>query len=814
MSCVVIAGCPARRGTHEGQGSTTVHEKLSGPRASAFVIEGADQLLAGAVADGAIGDVRMENAQVVVVLSAIGSRKRGRAQSGGNILDLGLRRDGKDELGGIFTYFDDSYPRQAVYDDLAIVEPGGKGVRAVVEVRGHDSELKTLRVTTRYVLEPAGLGVRIETTLRNDGASAVEDFEVGDAYQWAAARHFVPGPGYDLSRERQSSLWLAGVGQEVSYATPAVGEPFWTIHGGAWSDTLIDTFSLAPGQERSYERSVLVGRTLADVAALAHEARGDKLYTLSGQVVEQGGARVGDLSLRLSRGEGGSSEDGWKGGHWLDVRADERGHFSVRVPAGDWVIRSSGGARGGEALRVVVAGDRTVTVEVTQPGRVRVQVTAEGAPSAHRLEVIGREDTATPHFGPADRARGMNRVASHEGTYDLSLAPGQYTVHVSRGPEWRLVTRELVVTPGPAVALDVTLERAFDTPGWVAGDFHQHSAPSHDSATPLRDRVSSNLAEGVEILGSSDHNHVTDFTRVIAQMGLAGELVHVVGNEVTTRKIGHFNTFPLTADPDAPAGGAIYAHGLSPEELFARMRASRGLGDPKSPDYVAPIIQVNHPRAGRMGYFDQLDVAPGTVQTADERIRWNFEAIEILNGRHVGSALRTAEDWFAILNAGGLVTAMGNSDTHVIHRTEAGMARTWLRIDGEVTPRSIAAAVRSRRAIVSNGPFVTLTLGKASIGDIVAPGAPGAMMPMRVQVYAAPWVPVSEVRLIRSGAVIQRWDLQRTADALRLDATVMVRADKASWYVALVRGRRKMRPVYPVTAFALTNPIWIGELAE
>ncbi len=816
---VVLTACPARTGKHEGQGDSTVHDRLSVPAATARVVDGAEQLMSGERADGAPGDVRMENADIAVIIGAVTRTGHGHAQSGGNVLDMGLRADGHDEIEQIFTYFDDTFPRQAVYSELSVVEAGGPGKSAVVEVRGVDSELPTLAVTTRYILAPEGRALRIVTTLKNAGP-ALTQFEVGDAYQWGGTRHFVPGPGYDLNRKRRPSLWLAGVGDRVSYAAVPVGAPhFVTLHGGGWSDTIHTALDLPSGGSGSYARDVVVGRSFAEVVQDAQLLRGDATHVLSGTVREAGGDAVGGAVVRLELAsvEGGERPAGRtfdEGGHWLDVGADASGRFEATVPPGRWMASVVSGARKGAPVEVdLSAGDGEVAVVVSGQGSLDVRVTAAGLPSPHRLRIQGRRGTPSPRFGGSDTAWGKDRIASHLGSYTVPVPPGTYRITASRGPEWELASVEVEVTGESPAVVALDLKRAFQTQGWVAGDFHQHAAPSSDSPTTLRDRVSSNLSEGVEILGSSDHNHVTDYARVIDDMGVTGELSHVVGCEVTTRKLGHFNMYPVTADPNAPNGGAFSPHGLPPSELFARMRAHRGLGTPKSPGYVAPLIQVNHPRAGKIGYFDLMQVRPGAAAADDERMDWGFDAIEVLNGKHTGPAETTLEDWFGLLNRGALVTAMGNSDTHTIHTGEAGLARTWLWAPDHPTASQVAGAIRGRRAIVSNGPFVTATLGGQAIGSIVAPTG-GPRLPLSVEVQAASWVDVDTVEVIRNGEVVHTWTVAATENPMRLSATWQAPGDKPAWYVIRVRGDAKMKPVYDSTPLAFTNPIWVGTVSE
>lgn len=816
---LLLSACPARTGKHEGQGETTVHAKLSKPTAAASIIDGADQLVRGSRAAGSPGDVRLHNEDVVVIVGAVSSPAHGHARSGGNILDMALRDGGHDEIEQIFTYFDDTFPRQAVYTEQTVVSAGGPGEDAVLEVRGHDSELKSLAVTTRYTLAPTGRSVILETTLTNNGDEPLREFEVGDAFQWGATRHFVPGPGFELSRKRQPTLWLAGVGDKATYVATAGTTAFHTIHGGTWSDSEIATLDLEPGASGSFRREVSVAASFAEGVAQAQAIREDTVRTLRGKVQDGDGAGVEGVSVTLELAAVAAEQSlpagraFREGGYWLDAVSDVKGEFVVQLPPGEWTATANGGARVSAPARADLrSADGRVSLEVSAPGILLVSVTAGGKPSPHRLQIRGRKGTPSPRFGGAEAAWGKNRIASHRGSYEVPLAPGVYEVIASRGPEFEVARQTVTVSGKTPVALE--LERAFQTPGWVAGDFHQHAAPSSDSPTTLEDRVSSNLAEGVEILGSSDHNHITDYGPVIAKMGLSDQIAHVVGCEVTTRDVGHFNTFPLSAKPGAPAGGAFSPYGMDPKELFARMRNQRGLGEnPKASGYVAPLIQVNHPRAGKIGYFDLLGVEEGGTDAKDKRMHWGFDAIEVLNGDHTDSAEKSLKDWFAMLNRGALVTAMGNSDTHSVHGDEAGLARTWVRVDTP-TPANVARAVRARHAVASNGPFLTVTLGDAQLGSLVAPGAPGSTQPLRVRVQAATWVDVDTVEVIRNGVVVHAWDLPADRSPMRLDASWPVPTDTPGWYVVIARGDERMRPVYRSTPLAFTNPIWIGTAAR
>src|SRR5207245_2337961 len=118
---------------------------------------------------------------------------------------------------------------------------------------------------------------------------------------------------------------------------------------------------------------------------------------------------------------------------------------------------------------------------------------------------------------------------------------------------------------------ELALARAFDTPGWVAGDFHLHAQPSTDSGLPIAARVTSCAAEGLEVATATDHNYITDYSPVIAGT-VDPWLVGISGMELTTFEMGHFIGWPLRVDPGSTRGGEfLWAH-QPPQALFDQLR--------------------------------------------------------------------------------------------------------------------------------------------------------------------------------------------------------------------------------------------------
>ena len=165
-----------------------------------------------------------------------------------------------------------------------------------------------------------------------------------------------------------------------------------------------------------------------------------------------------------------------------------------------------------------------------------------GAPIPCKLTFVGVEGTREPEFTHNDIGKpegdlaiaAYNRVLSASGDGSVRVPPGTYDIYVSRGLEWDVaVVRKFKITPEGA-DLCAQLHHVIDTPGWYSADFHVHAAPSPDSSVPLPDRVIEFIADGVEMIVSTDHNVVTDYGPTIKKLGVGHYITSVIGDEMTT----------------------------------------------------------------------------------------------------------------------------------------------------------------------------------------------------------------------------------------------------------------------------------------
>jgi hypothetical protein len=189
-------------------------------------------------------------------------------------------------------------------------------------------------------------------------------------------------------------------------------------------------------------------------------------------------------------------------------------------------------------------------------------------------------------------------------------------------------------------------------------------------------------------------------------------------------------------------------------------------------------------------------------------------------------------------------TGTGNSDSHGTASDEPGYPRNyfWAGHDdpSKATAGELSKAIRDHHVIVTNGPFINMTINDATIGSEVV--ATGNKASVTLTVRAASWVGATRWRLIGNGEQVASGAVELKDNAWT--TTVMVDVPRDTWFVVEVEGDNNMFPVLPpseippfniseavgsiagplgfgstseltppltfqVKPFAFTNPIWV-----
>jgi hypothetical protein len=622
----------------------------------------------------------------------------------------------------------------------------------------------------------------------------------------------------------------------------------------------------------SFKKYLIVGSgDVASIRDVYHEIHGTKVGMFSAVVRdEKTQALLAGVSVMTFDASGSPYNQ-----HTSDGNGDLKGTYAP----GQYTYRViSDGRFTTEPVRFEVVEGRATYVDILlpQPGYVSIRIHAEdGRPMPAKCSLVGQYSASAAGFDPkeflysykwGERQRQTDLIpdtddpSTREYVEDVIIAAtgektqpervGAYRVVCSRGIEYDTTTSGIVVREGEISTVDVVLHHVVNTDGWVSGDYHMHSINSVDSAMPIGDRLGHAAAEGLDIACSTDHNFVTDYTPTILRAGLKDWIQGMIGLEMTTLEIGHFNGFPLSYDPGPITKGSFAWSGRPPGDIFSDLRGLGRFGRDNT------IIQVNHPRDTILGYFQDYHLNPDTGEVEDstsllqpigpefgkDRYSTAFDAIELFNGKRfdllrsyrvpdvlpppplpmdvppAGTVLRdkdgkvafpgALEDWYALLNKGLIYTATGNSDSHN-SLDEPAYPRTYTPVSddrvGAISEIDVVNAIKNQRAMVTNGPFIRVSvsgrachnqkgddLQKTACGMGEVASTMGASVKVDVSVDVAPWIKIDTVRILRGGEVAET---VRGDNASLASVSRMITATGDTFVVVEVEGAKSMWPV-------------------
>lgn len=475
-----------------------------------------------------------------------------------------------------------------------------------------------------------------------------------------------------------------------------------------------------------------------------------------------------------------------------------------------------------ELVEVVPDRENVFSIQSPPLGELKVRITdSQGAGVPGKISFLGIAPTGNPYFkpeNPVKTGRGWegfkNSCFPGQDGLTVRLPVGTYLASASRGPEYSIDQKVFEVVEGENRGLVFVIDHVVETPGLVSFDPHLHTTRS-DGSPSISERIRSVVAEGIEVMAATDHNTITDYGPDLARLGLADELTVLAGCEVTTPEVIHFNTYPMERHPGEMGHGVINAIAPSASPLFAASRE-------KNPGVV---LQVNHPRAGNLGYFNNFALDLETAATALTDLDMSFDLLEVLNGPYYYSSNQAAiEDWLHLLNRGYIIPIVGSSDSHGIDRGEPGYSRTYVYLpDEKKTPldqKAFIAALKKGRSFVSNGPLIAFGVnGHGEPGDLVK--TDGGKVDISLRVWGAPWVDLNEVRLILNGerrilfpvrppdGEIDKFE-QEIRISLTGDTSICVEAmGGKTLYPVLQRPSRTGTREAGTLPYALTNPIFV-----
>lgn len=423
-----------------------------------------------------------------------------------------------------------------------------------------------------------------------------------------------------------------------------------------------------------------------------------------------------------------------------------------------------------------------------------------------RVTIADANGTLAALFAPTNQlvAARPGVVYTGDGRASVRLLAGNYRFSASRGMEFSLASTNVTLIAGDRQTIRLQLRREVPTPGLVSCDTHVHTFTysKHGDAT-VEERAITLAGEGIELPIATDHDVAIDLQPAAMVTRTRNYFTPVIGDEVTTR-VGHFNIFPVLPGSRLPDNRET-----NWTRLIDSFRATPG----------AQIVVFNHPRNIHTGFQPFARTNFNRI-TGEARwpFDWRFDAMELINSSAMQSDFMSVfHDWFALLNAGHRITAVGSSDGHDVSRYIVGQGRTYIECDDAKTDAlDVDAACRNLkagRAYVSMGLLPMMRVNERfRVGDLVTNAGP--TLTVNVQVLSPSWIHCDRVELFANGVSIQATNIRGRSLAqnrsIAREITWRIPLPKHDVFlVALATGPGDTAPHWPVSKpYQPNSPVW------
>ncbi|MCS6899780.1 MAG: CehA/McbA family metallohydrolase [Myxococcales bacterium] len=708
-------------------------------------------------------------------------------------------------------------------ESVTVLRDGSDGKEAVVRVMGRLKPIPFLGnlgalfprtygflAIHDYILEPGSERLKVRLGLRNDGEedADLKFDEMHGFFHSSKGRLFTPEAGYGEPKGHVS--WAGFDGGEWSFAWRLPGRKMeYAISISGFQYFLGGGKAVPAGKEVFFDYVELIagGPQLDGLLEAIRRVDGETPWSeLKGTVFEEDGGPVAEAYVYLV------AEDGRLLSRTV---TDAQGNYTIHVPPG--VPAKLIPSKIGYPKQAGVAAGGSGVLKLPRTATVQVKATrdTDGAALPVRIQVIPQVDLGgdpPAAWGEERPADGRSHVVfAMDGQATLAVAPGAHRILVSRGYEWEMVDHTVDVEAGQVITIEAKLNHSVDTTGVMCADFHIHSFHSADSSDPIEYKVKGALADGLDIPVSSEHEWVVDFQPVIQKLGLTQWAFGAPSEELTTFTWGHFGVLPLRPRADRVNMGAINWIGKEPPAFFDEVHAGED----------RPILIVNHPSGGGFAaYFSTAGLNRATGKGKPGLWSDHFEAIEVYNDSdHDENRTRSVADWFALLNTGRKVWAVGSSDSHKLRTSPVGYPRSCIFFGHDdpekLSPEILRDGVASGNLVVSGGLTMTVRGPEQQ-----APGqtiwAGNDEVTFTIEVQSPSWIKAKELEVIVNGETLLTEALkpqESTSPGKRYRNEVKVKRDlgKAhNWVVFHARGEGDLSPLHPGRRpFAVSNPIFL-----
>ncbi len=339
------------------------------------------------------------------------------------------------------------------------------------------------------------------------------------------------------------------------------------------------------------------------------------------------------------------------------------------------------------------------------------------------LESADPEGVALPY----DRQNWANKNAVERYTnlsahpFEINLPPGDYTLTVERGKEYRPLNREFTITDAD-LHLALSLERWEDmaAQGWYSGDTHVHREvdelrtilPAEDlhAAFPLTYWVTVSdtpPSQGEGNLPDPGHEPIlVEPNRVIYPRNTEYELFRVSGVDRVLGAffiLNHQEVLEHTAPPVAEIGEQARAEGA----LIDMDKADWAWSMMLPPVLGVDLFELanNHIWRTEFAFSNWVTPAPAYMNLPNDG----------LGGTEVDWMHYGFHCYYALLNAGFRLRPTAGT-ANGVHPVPLGFGRVYVQVDAEFSPEAWFAGLDAGRSFVTTGPMIQATLAGAAPG--------------------------------------------------------------------------------------------------
>jgi hypothetical protein len=646
--------------------------------------------------------------------------------------------------------------------------------RVTIENAGpHEVTVRTARdwgeveLETTFHVRDGDSKIHIVTRMTNKGEASLDGLLSGYVV-WPDGGYLIGDPVVTVNDDVHSpggwtaaydADWLLGLHAPFSDRAVRRGRDRYSLH------------DLEPGESMTFEAWLQIEndgaltpmvQTEIDFAALPSGR-------VSGRVISNDGEPVARPAVVISKN---GSAFAWATG--------KDGRYDMTLPPGSYELyATAGGYARGKAKEVTVSKNSALQIDfddVRPAGTVNIHV-ADGRTRQALDARITVKDGYKPLIGYLGKSTYFTEL-NPVGEFSASIAPGKYVLEVAAGGGFLSVPQmiEVLVESGQVHKLkaDIAVTAMPNERGWYSADLHHHSDVL-DGFTEAEFVLRSELAAGVDVAFLSDHDSVLNNGKMQV-LADARDMPFIPATELSP-SWGHFNAYPIDAGRtvDIDTGQATV------QDIFA---AARHVG--------ADVIAVNHPYSD-YGYFEnhEKNAVPGGFDSG-------FDLVEIQPlGDNKGELSRnreTLEKAWEMWNGGQKAYLAAGSDVHDVWSFESARARTFVRVDGELSIDKFIAGLKAGHAYASQGPLV---YPEILFGSEIIHSA-GAELALKYTVQAVSGL--RSVQLIERGNDVQLLAFDGVGHPVPVEFSVA--PDTDTWF-SLVIEDANGRSAY-------TNPVWIN----